>query len=137
MSVHRTPRLLASFAILGLSAAFTHGAFALGDPVSRADVKAQARAANLAGELRAGELLAPIPMPSSTRSREQRKAETRQANRDGGLGNNGAATFRTYSTSQRDALSRSTKTRDEGIAETRQAIHDHQLTPAGEGVGVH
>ena len=76
-----------------------------------------------------------MPATQSTLPRSDVKATTRAANRDGGLGNNGQATYRPFYYAQRDGLPaypKSTKTRAERKAETVQAIKDHQMMHAGE-----
>ena len=70
--------------------------------------------------------------PASTKTREQRKAETLAANRNGGLGSPGAQLYYTYNVAPRLALAHSTKTRAERKAETMDAIHHGQLMGAGE-----
>lgn len=105
--------------------------------VSRADVKEQTRAANKAGQIAAGEeesLKSQMPNTPSTKPRDQRKAETREANRNGGLGSPGQTSYKTYNMSQRDLLAKSTKTRAEGKSETMQAVNGKQMMPAGEAI---
>jgi hypothetical protein len=96
---------------------------------------AAAAPAALAGEVApTGELTVfsqPAPM-ASTKTREERKAETLAANRNGGLGSLGTQTYRTYNNTLRDAIARSTKTRAEGKAETMQAIRQGHMVHAGE-----
>src|SRR5262245_28185603 len=76
MKVTPTARVFAQLAGLALAATFGV-AHAQSTTVARADVKAETRAANKAGELRVGEVQ-PDPIPlTSTRSRDERKAETR------------------------------------------------------------
>ena len=78
-----------------------------------------------------------MPTAPSTVSRDAVKAATRAANRDGGLGNNGQATYRPFYYAQRDgvpAYPASTKTRAERKAETVLAIRNHQMLPAGEAI---
>lgn len=135
MNAIRTNRLLAATAVLAFTAAvYSAPTYALSDStVSRADVKAQARAANKAGQLPAGEEdIANKQAPISVRSRADRKAETLAANRNGGLGSPGQSLYNGYNVASREFLARSTKTRAEGKAETLQAAKDHQLMPAGE-----
>lgn len=137
MNMIRKNHLLASVAALAFAAASVPSAFAQGDsqPVSRADVNAQTRAANMAGQLLpAGELNAadqPAPL-ASIKTPEQRKAETLASNRGGGLGSPGQSLYRGYNVAPREALAHSTKTRAERKAETLQAAKNHTLTPAGE-----
>jgi hypothetical protein len=102
-------------------------------PLTRAEVNAQALAAMQNGEITAGEATAPEkqPVPSSTRSREERKAETLQARRNGELPVGGNGTYKS-SLSQQTATANSTKTRAERKAETMQAIRNHQTMQPGE-----
>jgi hypothetical protein len=137
MNAIHTTRLLAGIAV---AAVLTPAAYALtdGQAVSRAEVKQQTRAANQAGALLpAGEAIAAnkqtIPA-TSTRTREQRKAETLAANSHGALSDYGPNAYRTYDVTARQALTTSTKTRAEGKAETLQAAKDHKLMAAGEAI---
>ncbi len=129
-------RLFAGVVGIAVAAAFVSTAYAQGDaqPVSRADVKAQTRAANKAGLMIAGEEDPSIkqPAPVSTRSRAECKAETLAANRNGGLGSPGQKSYWTYNVMPREALAKSTKTRADGKAETMQAVRNHQMVPAGD-----
>jgi hypothetical protein len=135
MSATRTTRLLAALAAVGFVTVFAHAAYAQEAAVSRADVIAETRAANMAGELWVGEIQPAPTLMASTRSREQRKAETRAANTNGGLGNNGAKAYYPGNREALAALASSTKTRADRKAETMQAIRDHKLTAPGEGIG--
>jgi len=87
-----------------------------------------------------GEMIFTEPVMPSTPSPLPRagvKDTTRAANRDGGLGNNGQATYRPFYYAQRDGLPaypQSTKTRAERKAETVLAIKNHQMMPAGEAI---
>lgn len=136
MNDQQTTRLFAGVAIAAFAAAFGHAAYAQGEyiGVSRAEVKQQARAANMAGEMVAGEEDPSIkqPAPVSTKTRAERKAETLAANRNGGLGSPGQALYRTNNLAPREALAKSTKTRAQGQAETMQAIKGRKMMPAGE-----
>ena len=123
-------RLVAFAAVLAAAAATAPAALAQGDgtPLTRDEVKQQTRAAMQAGQMTpAGELSAPVHM-TSTKSREQRKAETLTANRNGAL----ATRYEGYNAPSADALAHSTKTRAERKAETMDAIRNHQIVPAGE-----
>jgi len=94
---------------------------------------AQAETGVLHGELMLNEPA--MPSGPSTVSRDDVKAATREANRDGGLGNNGQATYRPFYYATRDgvpAYPASTKTRAERKAETVYAIKSHQMVHAGE-----
>jgi len=135
MNDRQTTRLFAGIAIAALAAALGHAAYAQGEyvAVSRAEVKAQTRAANRAGMLFEGETdpSTKQPAPLSTRSRSERKAETAAANVDGGL-SSGKRTYVTYNVAPREALAKSTKTRADGKGETMRAIRDHRVIAAGE-----
>ena len=75
-------------------------------------------------------MVAPDSSFKSTRSRAERKAETRLAAENHEIappGNAAALKVDDYRTL------RSTKTIEDRKAETRLAIKQHQLTPAGEG----
>ena len=101
-------------------------------PLTRAEVEQQTIAAMHAGQMMpAGELSAPVQM-TSTRTREERKAETLAANRNGGLGSPGQALYKTYNVAPLQAFVGSTKTRAERKAETMDAIKHHQMMRAGE-----
>jgi hypothetical protein len=137
MNATQLARLFAFTTVFAAAAAAAPSVLAQtdGSALSRAEVKQQTRAANQAGQLlAAGEVNAastPAPM-ASTRTREQRKAETLTANRNGGLGSPGQALYKGYNVAPRLAIASSTKTRAERKAETMQAIRMHQLMPAGE-----
>ncbi|HEY6511203.1 MAG TPA: hypothetical protein VI032_04450 [Burkholderiaceae bacterium] len=76
-----------------------------------------------------------MPTTPSTVSRDAVKAATRAANIDGGLGNNGQATYRPFYYATRDgvpAYTASTKTRADRKAETVHAIKSQQMLHAGE-----
>ena len=130
-------RLFAFAAVFAAAAATAPAALAQtdGTPLSRAEVKQETRAANMAGQLLpAGEVSAadaPAPM-ASTKTREQRKADTLAANRNGGLGSPGVALYKAYNVAPRESVAHSTKTRADRKAETMQAVKLHQLLPAGE-----
>jgi hypothetical protein len=96
---------------------------------SRADVKAQTKASNKAGELlRAGE--APLPeQPSrSWRTRTQRKGETLDARQRDELLPAGEATFKAHTAQP----PRSDRTRADRKAEAIRAAREGALMPAGE-----
>lgn len=102
---------------------------------SRAEVMQQTRAANMAGQMMpAGELISVGAPAASTKTREQSKAETLAANRDGALGDFGPNTYKTYNVAPRAALATSTKTRADGKSETMQAIQHKQMLRAGEAI---
>jgi hypothetical protein len=105
-------------------------------PLSRAAVKAETRAANLAWQLLpAGEAIDVRPQAADTthKTRTERKAETLQARRNGELLPSGEGLYRTYM-SQHAGIANSTKTRAERKAETLEAAKQHKLMPAGEAV---
>ena len=96
---------------------------------SRADVKAQTKAANSSGDLwRGGETPLPERPFQTTKSRSDRKAETLAARKRGDLSTSGEAHFKSHTARPL----RSDRTRAERKAETRQAIKDGTLAPAGE-----
>jgi hypothetical protein len=138
MNAIHTTRLLAgiAFAAVLVPAAY---AVADGQPVSRTEVKQQTRTANQAGELLpAGEAIAAdkqtLPA-TTTRTREQRKAETLAANSNGALSDYGPNSYGPYrNAATRAALAASTKTRADGKAETLQAAKDHKLMAPGEAI---
>ncbi|HEY6511149.1 MAG TPA: DUF4148 domain-containing protein [Burkholderiaceae bacterium] len=123
-------RLVAFAAVLAAAAATAPAALAGDDgtPLTRHEVKQQTRAAMQAGQMvPAGEMSAPVHMTWS-RSRDERKAETLAANRNGAL----ATRYEGYTGKPADALAHSTKTRAERKAETMEAIRNHQIVRAGE-----
>jgi hypothetical protein len=84
--------------------------------------------------LPAGELIAVDVSAASTITREQRKAETLAANRNGALDDYGQNTLYAYNVAPRLPLATSTKTRADGKAATMQAIKQNQMLRAGEAV---
>ena len=113
---------------------FTSLAFAQASaPVSRADVKAETRAAEKAGKLTpAGEGAGPMTKSSeapSTMTRAERKAATLKARKEGTLAPAGT----TQKADVADQKLKSTKTRAERKAETAEARRKGELVPAGEG----
>jgi hypothetical protein len=127
-------RLFAMATVLAAAVASAPAALAQTDgaPVSREQVKQETRAANMAGQIRTGELNAPVAPMVSTKTRAERKAETLAASRNGELASTGAREYREYNVAPRDALAHSTKTRAERKAETMDAIKNKQIMPAGE-----
>ena len=103
-------------------------------PRSRADVKAETRAAEKSGQLTpAGEgPMQPAPGKASTMTREQRKAATTEARKKGELFPAGPA-GQTQAMDAADASKKSTKTPAERKAETAEARKKGELVPAGEG----
>jgi len=139
MNTNPNTRLLAAIAFAAVLAPVAYAA-SDAQPVSRAEVKEQTRAANKAGEmLPPGEASAAdkTVLPAPTKTREQRKAETLQANRNGALSDYGPNTYRAQNTAPRDALAKSTKTSAEGKAETMQAAKDRKMMPPGEAIESH
>jgi hypothetical protein len=98
-------------------------------PTSRADVKAQTRAANKAGELyRGGEAPLPEKRFEPSKTRVERKAETITARKRGELVPPGEATYK----AQLPMPVRSDKTRADRKAETLKAAKEGTLSPSGE-----
>jgi hypothetical protein len=126
------------FAALALAAtaAFASPVFAqqTEGALSRADVNAQAVAAMKAGEIVSGEgrPQGPESMAASTKTREERKAETMQARRNGEFYAGGLGTYMSNVVAPQRAMAKSTKTRAERKSETMQAIKDHQTMQPGE-----
>lgn len=115
MNTAHTQRALLRFA--GLALAATVASFAHAE----------------AGDNRGEMMYADKGMPAATdKPRADVKAATRALNVDGGLGNNGQATYRPYYYSKRGPFANSTKTREERKAETAEAIKNHQMVHAGE-----
>lgn len=134
MNAIPTARLLAGMAGIAVAAALWPAAYAQTDskPTSRAEVKEQTRAANKSGQMTpAGEATEKQKPPVSTKTKEQRKAETREANRGGGLGSPGQALYKS-NMSQQTAGANSTKTKADRKAETQQAKKEGKMMPAGE-----
>lgn len=123
---------LLKFAAAICAALFAHAAQASAPP-SRADVKAETRAAEQAGKLTpAGEGAAPTERSTtaSTKTRAERKAETLAARRQGRLAPAG-----TQPDYPKNSKSAGTKTRAERKAEARAAVKARRTVPAGEGPG--
>jgi hypothetical protein len=101
---------------------------------SRAEVKAETRAAVQAGQLTPGGEGRPAdatPTFKSSKTRAERMEETLQARRDNQLIPASAADLQTSDAALR--AQRSSKTRGERKAETQVAISRGELVPAGEG----
>jgi hypothetical protein len=127
-------RHFAATALLATAATFTTTVLAQDDTArTRAEVKAEVLAAMKAGELAAGEgsPTERAALAASTRTREQRKAETLLARSRDELVHSGIATYRA-SISQQTATAHSTRTREQRKAETMQAIKQGQMMPAGD-----
>jgi hypothetical protein len=135
-TLRTTGRLLAALAGLAFAATIGSSAHAqsASQPMSRADVNAETKAANKAGQMVPGEVDPSVkqPPPKSTKNPAERKAETKAANKGGALSDYGKNTYDTYNTKQRQELSKSTKTRSEGKAEAKQATKERKTPPAGE-----
>jgi hypothetical protein len=105
-------------------------------PASRAEVKAETKAAEKAGKLTpAGEGAAPTEKATtkSTKTRAQRKAETMQARKSGDLAPAGEA--EDAKEDKESQSMHSTKTRAQRKAEERADAKAGKLIPAGEGPG--
>lgn len=102
-------------------------------PLTRAEVNAQTLAAMKSGEIVSGEgrPQGPESVATPTKTRQERKAETLQARRNGELPVGGNGTYKS-SISQQTATAKSTKTREERKAETMQAIREHKTMQPGE-----
>ena len=101
-------------------------------PLTRAEVKAETRAAEKAGKLTpAGQGGAPAaaPVAGPTKTRAQRKAETLAARNAGTLAPAGP----TQKGDVADRLRPTAKTRAERKAETLEAARKGELVPAGQG----
>ena len=121
-----------SVAALAFASAQTAMAQAQGDDptTSRADVKAQTRAANKSNDLwRGGEGPLPTQPFMSEKSRSQRKGDTISARRAGELKPSGEADYK--ANVARPA--RTDKTRAERKSETLAAAKSGNLAPSGEG----
>jgi hypothetical protein len=106
------------------------------EPASRAEIKAETRAAEKAQQLAPAGESAEFRKPSTTRSkktRAERKADTREARKEGALAPAGEASD--IKVERATNSLRSTKTRAERKADTLAAAKAHKLTPAGEGPG--
>jgi hypothetical protein len=136
MNALHITRTLTAAAALSIGAGLLAGpvyAQAEGAPVSRASVSEEARAANMAGQLQAGEMLpggAPQAM-LSTKTREQRKAETMEARRKGEFQPGGMGSYKS-NMSQQTATAKSTKTREQRKTETMEAIKQRKTMQPGE-----
>jgi hypothetical protein len=125
-------RLFALTTVLAAAAAMAPAALADTENAarSRAEVKQETIAAMKAGQIVSGEFM-PTEAPASTRTREQRKAETMVARGKGELVHSGISTYRT-SLSQQSATAKSSKTRSERKGETMDAIKNKQTMQPGE-----
>lgn len=102
-------------------------------PLSRAEVKAETRAAEKAGQLTpAGQGSAPTVKASDAgpaKTRAERKAETLAARKAGTLTPAGSS----QNPDAAERARKSTKTRAERKAETLEAAKKGELVPAGQG----
>jgi hypothetical protein len=107
---------------------------AASSPMTRADVKAETRAAAKGGKLAPtdeGVVPGPATEPKSNKSRAERKAETKAARAKGELEPTGEAGD--LKSDPSNIPSTSTKTRAQRRAEVRAAEKAHAIPPAGEG----
>jgi len=134
MNTLHTTRFVATVAAAAVSAVLLVGPAQAQQAMTRADVQRETVAAMQAGEMMpAGEGLpqGPEVTGASSKTREQRKAETIEARRKGEFAPGGLGNYLS-NVSQQKAMSKSTKTRAERKGETMQAIKEHKMTPAGE-----
>jgi hypothetical protein len=117
--------------LVAIAAVLAAGAAQADTQRSRADVKAEALAAMQAGTIVSGEGTPTPQAVASTKTREQRKAETMVARGKGELVHAGISTYRA-SISQQGATAHSTKTRAERKGETMEAIRNKQVMQPGE-----
>lgn len=107
---------------------------ALTEPVSRAEVKAETRAAEKAGKLTPAGQGPVFRTPRTTeKTREQRKAETLAARREGTLKATGPASD--FKADSDIRAQRTTVNRAARKAQTRAEERAGTLIPAGEGPG--
>ncbi|MEP6739596.1 MAG: DUF4148 domain-containing protein [Caldimonas sp.] len=129
---------LALSAVAMAVAVFSQGAFAQASSPTRAEVKAETKAAEKSGKLTpAGEgpgAMGAAPSTSSTKTRAERKAETRAAAKTGGLAPAGEGAD--MKADKAAAASKTTTDRAMRKAETASAAKARALTPAGEGAAV-
>jgi hypothetical protein len=124
-----------SFTALAIAAALSGAAQAQADAtqrMARADAMAAPRDAHATGWMPSGEASVPPQPMHSTKTREQRKAETLEANKNGGLGSPGASAYRSHNIAPREATRNTTQTRAERKSVTLQAARDGKLLPHGE-----
>ena len=124
---------LALSAIVAAVAVFSQSAFAQASSPTRAEVKAETRAAEKSGKLTpAGEATpkSPAPAATSTKTRAERKAETKMARDAGALRPAGEAPDLK---AEKEEKARATgKDRAVRKAETKAAVKAGETTPAGE-----
>lgn len=132
MTTARSIKVFLSMSVAALAFASAQTAMAQSDDAttSRADVKAQTRAANKSNDLwRGGEAPLPAKPFMSDKLRTERKGETIAARRAGELKAPGEADYK--ANVARPA--RTDKTRSERKAETLAAAKSGKLAPSGEG----
>ena len=128
-----TTRIVSSAAAIAATAVFLTSP-AQAQQLTRAQVQQETLAAIRAGEMPVageGRPQGPEAHAASTKTREQRKAETMQARRNGEFHAGGLGTY-VSNMSQQKAVAHSSKTRAERKAETMQAIKNHQTMQPGE-----
>jgi hypothetical protein len=133
MNTHSVSHLLAVAAAASFMLPMAWAQSEATSPPSRADVKAETRAANKARQLQpAGEGPSSDAAAKSapTKTKAERKAETLQARKEGKLSPAGIAGQ--LKVEKAIATAPSTRTKAERKAETRDAAKAHQLAPAGE-----
>lgn len=110
-----------------VAAMVAQGAYAQASSPTRAAVKAEAAAAEKKGEIKAGEQspIADKAGAKSDKTRDQRKAETKEAIKKGETPKAGEA-------GEVVKPGKSEKTRDQRKAETKEAIKKGETLPAGE-----
>ena len=116
-------------------AVFTQGAFAQASSPSRADVKAETKAAEKSGKLQpAGEGKAAMSSASgpSDKTRDERKTQTKADAKSGSMQPAGESA--TAKDDKASKSSKSTKTKADQKAETQADVKGKKTTPAGEGV---
>jgi hypothetical protein len=129
----RSQSILRLLAVSAATAFVGQIALAQSESPTRAEVKAETRAANKARQLQAageGPISDPAAKAPSTKTKVERKAETLPARKEGKLSPAGIAGQ--LKTDKAIATARSTKTKEDRKAETRAAARAHQLAPAGE-----
>ena len=133
MNVLATTRLVSTAAALAATAALL-SLPAQAQQLTRAEVQQETMAAIKAGEMPVageGRPQGPEALAASSKTREQRKAETMLARRNGECHAGGMGTYLS-NMSQQKATAKSTKTREQRKAETMQAIKNHQTMQPGE-----
>jgi hypothetical protein len=134
MNALHTTRFVATVVAAAASAVLLAVPAQAQQPLTRAEVVQQTRSAMQAGEMMPageGSPQGPEIALASTKTREQRKAETLQARRNGEFAPGGLGNYKS-NMSQQTAMSKSTKTRAERKGETMEAIKNHQMLPAGD-----